>query len=348
MKKLIIILLSIILILLLIITAILSYYLIVTIEAEVPEETISKCNIEEKTFQNRKVFIMSPIVDATNYKNNKINSNNEIIENNEVNEINPSNEISKPNSNNEADKNIESTNSDFQVSSDTQKYIIYLHGGSYVGEPEEEHWQFLQDIVADTKATIILPDYPLAPKYTYKEVFQMLEPLYKEILQKVSPENLILMGDSAGGGMALALEEKLSEENISLPNQLILISPWLDVTMSNSRIDEVQKNDKDLKKDALKLAGILYAGKDGMDNYLVNPINGPLEKLKNVTIYTGTYDILNPDVHILIEKAKQVNVNITLKEYEGAGHIWIVRKNTEPSNLAEEAYKDLLKTIDNT
>ena len=326
MKKLIIILLSIILILLLIIIAILSYYLIVTIEAEVPEETISKCNIEEKTFQNRKVFIMSPIVDDSN----EINGNNEI------------------NSNNEADKNIESTNIDSLISSDTQKYIIYLHGGSYVGEPEEEHWQFLQDIVVDAKATIILPDYPLAPKYTYKEVFQMLEPLYKEILQKVGPENLILMGDSAGGGMALALEEKLSEENISLPNQLILISPWLDVTMSNSRIDEVQKNDKDLKKDALKLAGILYAGKDGMENYLVNPINGPLEKLKNVTIYTGTYDILNPDVHILIEKAKQVNVNITLKEYEGAGHIWIVRKNTEPSNIAEEAYKDLLKTIDNT
>lgn len=247
--------------------------------------------------------------------------------------------------NNEANNSV--ANSIDEDNSEQKKYILYLHGGSYVGEPEEEHWKFLQELVIDTNQTVILPDYPLAPKYTYKEVFNMIKPLYENMLKEISHENIILMGDSAGGGMALALEEYLSEENIELPQKLILISPWLDVTMKNSKIDEVQKNDKDLNKEALKLAGKLYAGKDGMENYLVNPINGPLEKLKNVTIYTGTYDILNPDVHILIEKANNVNVNITLKEYEGAGHIWIVRKNDSPSKIAEEAYKDLLKTIDN-
>ena len=235
-----------------------------------------------------------------------------------------------------------------KIKNEKEKYILYFHGGSYIAETSQEHWNFLENLVKDTGYTVILPDYPLAPKYTYEDVFTMIKPLYKEIIERISPEDLIMMGDSAGGGMALALEENLSEENEKLPSKLILISPWLDTRMENSKIDEVQKNDKDLNKEALKLAGIAYKGKNGKDTYLVNPIDGPLDKLKNVTIYTGTYDILNPDVHILIEKAKQVNVNITLKEYEGAGHIWIVRKNTEPSNLAEEAYKDLLKTIDNT
>ena len=156
----------------------------------------------------------------------------------------------------------------------------------------------------------------------------MIEPLYKKIIEKVEPKNLIMMGDSAGGGMALALEEKLGEEQIELPNKLILISPWIDVTMKNTEIDKIQKYDTDLNKEALKVAGTAYAGKDGMESYLVNPINGPVENLKNVTIFTGTYDILNPDSKIFVEKAKEKGVNINLKEYDKKAHIWIV-KNSE-------------------
>lgn len=223
-----------------------------------------------------------------------------------------------------------------KIKNEKEKYILYFHGGSYIAETSEEHWNFLESIVKDTGYTVILPDYPLAPKYTYEDVFTMIKPLYKEIIERISPEDLIMMGDSAGGGMALALEENLSEENEELPSKLILISPWLDTRMENSKIDEVQKNDKDLNKEALKLAGIAYKGKNGKDTYLVNPIDGPLDKLKNVTIYTGTYDILNPDVEILVQKAKEKNVNIDVKEYEECGHIWIVK------DISSQGYKDLV------
>lgn len=218
----------------------------------------------------------------------------------------------------------------------TNKVILYLHGGSYVAETSNDHWEFLEKVVNDTGTTIILPDYPLTPKYTYKDVFTMIEPLYKELEEKLGADNIIMMGDSAGGGMALALEENLSEENEELPSKLILISPWLDTKMENSKIDEVQKNDKDLNKEALKIAGMAYKGKNGKDTYLVNPIDGPLDKLKNVTIYTGTYDILNPDVEILVQKAKEKNVTINVKEYEECGHIWIVK------DIDSQGYKDLV------
>lgn len=79
----------------------------------------------------------------------------------------------------------------------TETKILYFHGGSYVAEATEEHWDFIEKIVNDTGATVILPDYPLTPKYDYKDVFQMLVPLYKEIIDRVDTENLILMGDSA-------------------------------------------------------------------------------------------------------------------------------------------------------
>lgn len=222
--------------------------------------------------------------------------------------------------------------------------ILYFHGGSYVAEATKQHWDFIEKIVNDTGATVILPDYPLTPKYNYKDVFKMVVPLYKEIIDKIDTKQLILMGDSAGGGLGLALEEKIGEENLPMPAKTILISPWLDVRLTNPSINEVEKNDKELNQETLKLAGIAYAGEDGINSYLVNPIEGDLSKLKNVTILTGTHDILNPDVKLLKEKAQTVGVQIDVKEYEQAGHIWMIEKNSTPE-LVQQGYQDILKLL---
>lgn len=227
---------------------------------------------------------------------------------------------------------------------ETEYTIIYIHGGSYMAEVTKEHWEFIRKIAVDTNATIIVPDYPLAPKYTYKEVFEMMEPLYKDVVEKVDSKDLIVMGDSAGGGLALALEEKLSQEGVSMPEKTILISPWLDVRLNNPEIEEVQKRDKELSKTKLQLAGIAYAGEDGINSYLVNPIDGDLSKLKNITIFTGTNDILNPDIHLIQEKAKEQGVTINIKEYENAGHIWMIEKNST-QELVQQGYEEILKLI---
>lgn len=226
----------------------------------------------------------------------------------------------------------------------TEIKILYFHGGSYVAEASEQHWKFIEQVVNDTGATVILPDYPLTPKYTYKDVFKMMVPLYKEIIEKVDTNNLIIMGDSAGGGLGLALEERIGEENLKMPAKTILISPWLDVRLTNPEIDVVQKNDKELNKETLKLAGIAYAGEDGINSYLVNPIEGDLSKLKNITILTGTYDILNPDVQVLKGKAEKVGVQIEVKEYEQAGHIWMIEKNSS-QELIQQGYQEILKLV---
>ena len=228
----------------------------------------------------------------------------------------------------------------------SKKVILYFHGGAYVAEATTLHWDFLEKLANDTKSTIVMPDYPLTPKYTYKDVFNMVEPLYKEIISKVDVKNLVMMGDSAGGGITLALAEKISQNNIQLPSKTILISPCLDVTLTNEKIKEVQKNDKDLNKEKLLIAGISYArDEEGMKSYLVKPINGPISKLKNVIIYTGTYDILNPDTHLLQEKAKKEGIDIQIKEYEQAPHIWIINNINKQDELQLKAYQDLVCDI---
>lgn len=227
--------------------------------------------------------------------------------------------------------------------------IMYVHGGSYVADLEKEHWKTCGDIINQLGCTIILPDYPLTPKYNYKDTINMMKSLYKKVIQQVELSNFVVMGDSAGGGLALALVEKMGEENIAMPNQTILISPWLDVRMNNPKIAEIEENDPMLNKAALKLAGENYAGKDGIDSYLVNPVDGPLDKLQNVSVFTGTYDILNADVGVLKERAEKAGTNINVYETEQATHIWLLYKYKDKENdpLVQEPYKQMIELLKN-
>lgn len=221
----------------------------------------------------------------------------------------------------------EKLNCDFQ--------ILYFHGGAYSGGINQTHWNFVAQLLKDTNANILVPDYPLVPKNTYRDVFRMVDKIYEAYLTE---KKFIIMGDSAGGGISLAFAQKLGEKNKKMPEKVILISPWLDITMKNEEIDKIQEKDKLLNKNILKLAGNLYCGKDDPNDYLVSPINGPMDKIDNVFIFTGTYDILNPDVAILKDKLSSEKLSIF--EKQEAQHNWILNVDKN-----KEDYQKLLKTL---
>lgn len=217
--------------------------------------------------------------------------------------------------------------------------IVYFHGGAYIGGITRRHLNVIYKILNDTKMKIILPDYPLAPKATYLQVFDWLEKLYDEYQNE---KNIIFMGDSAGAGMALAFAQKLGKGNRKMPQKLILISPWLDITLKNEKIFEKEKEDKILKKSVLKLAADMYSGNENQEDYLMSPINGPLDKIKNIAMFVGTADILNPDTHILKEKIEQQgNINFKFLEKENAVHNWIF----EDLENSKEDYAKIVEEI---
>ena len=221
-----------------------------------------------------------------------------------------------------------------------EKIILYIHGGSYVGELERYHWHFFKDIINDTNSTIIVPDYPLTPEHTYIEVFRMMEPLYKEIVDKIEDKELILMGDSAGAGLALALYQRIGKLNYRLPDKTILVSPWLDVRMNNPDIDKI--NDPVLKKPLLKLSGKKYAGKNGLKSYLVNPVLGPTDKLRDIYILSGTKDMLNPDAKKFAMANKK---EIKFIEYTDAIHNFVLKKHKKGIISAKEGYEKIVEII---
>ncbi|WP_224994771.1 alpha/beta hydrolase fold domain-containing protein [Cesiribacter sp. SM1] len=221
------------------------------------------------------------------------------------------------------------------------KHILYFHGGAYVQSFARPHWDFLSLLVNKTCCTITAPDYPLAPAHTYEQTFAVVSELYRNLINKVNPNEFILMGDSAGGGLALALAQLMKNQNTPQPRQLILLSPWLDLSLTNPVIKDIDPSDLFLGVDGLKLAGKAYAGNTSPDHYLMSPINGPLEGLGRISIFMGSREILVADARKLKEIAKAKGIPLNYYEYEGMFHTWMLL-NLPESKKAKKLIMELI------
>ena len=221
------------------------------------------------------------------------------------------------------------------------RHILYIHGGAYVQNFVRQHWTFLAMLVKHTHCTITAPDYPLAPKHTYVDAFDMMIPLYQEIIKASEAKNTILMGDSAGGGFALALAQKSKVDDIQQPRKIILLSPWLDISLGNPQIEEVDPFDPFLGAPGLRKAGAAYAGNSDPANFLLSPIYGPLQGLAQISLFIGSRDILVADARKLYRLATQQGTSINYREYESMLHVWMLL-NFPESKKAQREIMDLI------
>lgn len=230
----------------------------------------------------------------------------------------------------------------YSSSTSSEKTIIYLHGGAYIEQPLVFHWNFLGKLHKETGATIIVPIYPKAPHYTYKDSFEKVLPLYEELIKTSDPTSVYLMGDSAGGGFALALAQLLLEKKIAQPRHIILLSPWLDITLDNPEIDEVlEKIDPMIGIYGAQEFGKLYAGNTDRRNYLLSPIYGEIIGLADITLFIGTRELILPDARKFKAIAKQQGVEIQYYEYPGMNHVFPVY----PIPEAKKARRKIVETI---
>jgi len=206
--------------------------------------------------------------------------------------------------------------------STSEKSILFLHGGAYVQNISARHWELVGQLIRLTGCTFIVPDYPLAPENTYVDAFNMVEPHLMRLYSHCDPLNVIFMGDSAGGGFALALAQKMKMEKVALPGQLILISPWLDFTLQNPEISAVESKDLILEMKGLLQASRSYAGDTIGSHYQLSPINGPLEGLPRISLLTGTHDILYPDCLLLKNRLQETGTDMNFYEFPKMIHDW--------------------------
>lgn len=230
-----------------------------------------------------------------------------------------------------------------QNHSSSNKIVLYLHGGAYLWGISKRHWDFVKDISQSSNATLIIPDYPLAPESTSTKIYHYIDRLYSDLSKKYKTDNITIIGDSAGGGLTLGFSMYLRNRQIPQPKQIILLSPWLDVTMSNKDISTIDPKDKIMNTIGLQMAGDLYAGEANKLNYQISPIYGELSDLPSISLFIGTHDLLLADSRKLIDKLKTVNTTFNYYEYPKMFHDWMLIPSLKESKSALNQIVSLLK-----
>ncbi len=202
--------------------------------------------------------------------------------------------------------------------------IFYLHGSDFWGNPSRVHYAFLKKLVSKTGAKLVMPVYPKAPAHTATEIQQMILDRYLYLVneKEIPGEQIVFMGDAAGGGLALAILQKLRYLALPLPRQAILISPWLDITNSNPEIEALTKIDSVLNVERLAVKGAHYAGDLELTHPSVSPIYGDLNGLPKITVIVGSREIFCADAVKLEKMAQEQQLDIEVIVYKNQMHFF--------------------------
>ena len=219
--------------------------------------------------------------------------------------------------------------------------IFYIHGGYYVYQMGSEQTALINRLTRQTNSLAVIPMYPLAPFHTAESGHDLMLGLYEQVCSENPDKKIILMGDSAGGGYSLALAENLAQHGMEQPDELVLLSPWVDVTMSNPEIADYTDADPMLTVTMGRMSGEAWVGSLATDNWLVSPINGDLSQLHNVTIFVGTRELFYPDDTLLYEKLKG-NPKVKLYVGQGQNHVYPVYPTLE-GRMATETIADIVR-----
>ena len=180
--------------------------------------------------------------------------------------------------------------------------VFYFHGGAYINQPNPQQLTMAARTAKETGCEVVLVVYPKEPVYDCETAYERCLDYYRSYLEQNDCGKIVFMGDSAGGGLALGLAEALRDEGDTLPEELILISPWVDLTMSNAEMKDYVKHDPMLGIDGLRRMGEVWANGLELTDPKVSPIYGDLSGLPTATIITGNWEILYPDTMLLAEK----------------------------------------------
>jgi triacylglycerol lipase len=210
--------------------------------------------------------------------------------------------------------------------------IVAIPGGAYVVPPTIMHWALYSLMVWRTGATVVVPAYPLATDGgTAGTVVPKIAALLSDRIALHPDARVGVYGDSAGAGLALAAVQRLVADDKPVPSSLVLVSPFLDVTMSNPAIASV--DDPVLDAAALRESGLMWAGSLDPKNPLPSPLYGSLQGLPLTYVYSGSLDVLHPDALVLQQLARQQDAPVTFDLRRGRIHNWAMLPVT-PDGIA--------------
>lgn len=212
-----------------------------------------------------------------------------------------------------------------------RRRLFYLHGGGYVYAASNFHWAFLCHLAEKHGVSIIAPLYPLAPEHDVQETLAFSLALYRHLATTHKPQDLVIGGDSAGGGLTAATLMAARDAGLPLPHRALLICPWLNAEPDHPDQAVIEPRDAILTRSGIADAGRRYARELSVKDWRVSPIHGDWAGLPEMYMLAGGDDILVADARAL--KAKRPEVSY--EEAAGMIHDWPIF--TFPESRAAQA-----------
>ncbi len=209
----------------------------------------------------------------------------------------------------------------FDVAKAKPGIILYLHGGAYALGSVNVHRNFLARLAKACQMKVLAIDYRLAPEHPFPAALVDALSAYQWLLsQGYEPAEIVIAGDSAGGGLAIAALISLRDDSLPLPACAVCISPWVNLACMQEK--NRNNNDPLLNPTILEVYSRYYAGESDAANPLISPVFADLHGLPPMLIQVGTNEILLDQVEEFCEKARQANVKIALGSWQGMFHVF--------------------------
>jgi epsilon-lactone hydrolase len=204
--------------------------------------------------------------------------------------------------------------------------VLYFHGGAYVVGGPASHSAFAAQLAKATAATLYLVDYRLAPEHPFPAALEDALAAYRALLT-LNAGRITLIGDSAGGGLALALAMSLRDQKLAAPDALVLISPWADLTLAGESHRTRGARDPMLRSSWLAASAGHYAAGRSLSDPMLSPAFGDLSGLPRTLVQVGSEEILLSDAERVAR-----GMGATLRCYDGLWHVFQVHAGLLPES----------------
>ncbi|MFQ5610427.1 MAG: alpha/beta hydrolase [Woeseiaceae bacterium] len=207
--------------------------------------------------------------------------------------------------------------------SNKNKVLLYLHGGAYVLGGCASHRHLVSHLARAGEIPALVPEYRLAPEHPFPAGVEDAIATYKELLSNgYAPGDIIVAGDSAGGGLTVAMLLALRDEGVAMPAAAVLMSPWLDLSGSGESMRTRDDADPWFNASDIPVVARFYCGNDEVDNPLVSPVYGDMSGMPPMHIQVGDEEILLSDATRLADKVRAAGGTADIDVWPGMWHVF--------------------------
>ncbi len=225
------------------------------------------------------------------------------------------------------------------------KTILYLHGGGYVMGSVNTHRALIARIARATNCKALAINYRKSPENLYPAAIEDAVNTYKQMVAD-GYENIFIMGDSAGGGLSLALLQIIKKQKLQKAAGAVLLSPWTDLTLSGDSVHSKKDVDPLIQPHLLEIFSKRYYGNEDPANPLISPLFADVKGFPPTLIQVGGNETLLDDSTRMAQKLNKAGVKVKLDIFEDMMHVWHFFGGIMPeANRAIEEIGEFVKSV---